>query len=81
MSIELNNRGSHTFFEVTTEEYRVYDWLDGTRLQISDPCYVSVNPTNGGHRVLDADGVSHYIPAGWKHLYWKAKPGQPHFVK
>ena len=79
--IILNNKGSYTFFEVDTEEYRVYSWLDSSYLRIDNPLYVSVNPKNGGHRVLDSAGVSHYIPATWKHLSWKAKDGAPHFVK
>ena len=82
--IELNNTGSYEFFKVNTEEYRVYQWIDGdkiTELKIDNPCHVSVNPKNGGHRVLDGKGISHYVVPGWKHLYWKAKEGQPHFVK
>lgn len=29
----------------------------------------------GGHRILDGDGKSHYIPAGWRHLSWRSKTG------
>ena len=79
--MELNNAGSYEFFKVDTEEFRVYDWLDGMILRIDNPMYVSVNPKNGGHRVLDNAGISHYIPSGWRHLWWKAKEGCPHFVK
>lgn len=82
--MELINTGSYTFFKVDTEIYRVYQYKDGeavTEIKIDHPLYVSVNPKNGGHRVLDAEGISHYIQPGWKHLYWRAKDGQPHFVK
>jgi len=82
--MELVNKGSYDFFSVSSEAWRTYEWLDGdksTQLTICDPLYVSINPTNGGHRVLDAKGVSHYIQPGWKHLFWQAKAGQAHFVK
>lgn len=82
--MELINTGSYEFFKVDSEEYRVYEYLQGeeiTQIKISEPAFVSVNPKNGGHRVLDNAGISHYIQPGWKHLYWKAKEGQPHFVK
>ena len=78
--MEFINAGSYDFFNVE-EEYRVYEWLDGTSLRIDNPLYVSVNPKNGGHRVFDAKGISHYIQPTWKHLYWKAPAGKPHFVK
>ena len=79
--ITLINEGSYTFFEVDTEEYRIYKWGNGSSVRIESPAYVSVNPNNGGHRILDMDGMSHYIPTGWIQLSWKSKEGAPHFVK
>lgn len=78
------NKGSYEFFAVDSEEFRVYQWADGdksTFVRIDKPLYVSVNSKNGGHRVFDSEGFSHYIQPGWKHLYWKAKKGSPNFVK
>ena len=67
------------FKDLNDEEFRVYDWLDGTFIQISKPQKLNVS-ASGGHRVLDSDGISHYIPFGWKHLYWKVKPGKEPFT-
>ena len=74
------NKGSYEFFAVDSEEYRIYEWPD-YKIRIDNPLFVSVNNKNGGHRVFDSDGISHYIPSGWKHLFWKAKKNRPHFVK
>lgn len=76
--IELRNESPNVFVDVSSEEYRTYVFAD-KEIKIEGPLQLSVNP--GGHRLLDADGISHYIPKGWIHLYWKAKPGRPHFVK
>ena len=67
------------FKSLTDEQYRVYDWLDGKTLKIENPTSLNVS-ASGGHRVLDAEGVSHYIPSGWKHLYWKVKEGKQPFA-
>lgn len=68
-----------TFKDITDEEFRVYDWLDGKILTISKPKALNVS-ASGGHRVLDSEGISHYIPSGWKHLYWKVKNGADFFA-
>ncbi len=49
-------------------------------ITVNDPQYLNVS-RSGGHRVLSVTGLSHYIPKGWHHLTWKAKSGEPHFVK
>ncbi len=77
--MELKNESSNKFVDISSEESRHYDFPGGDTVHISKPCWLSVS--SGGHRLLDADGVSHYVPKGWFHLRWKAKEGQPHFVK
>jgi len=67
------------FKDLTDELYRVYDWLDGKTLIINNPVKLNVS-SSGGHRVLDDDNISHYIPSGWKHLYWKVKEGKKPFA-
>ena len=74
------------FTDISTEQWRTYIFPeehlpDGrikpeTWVTINTPAYLNVSPS-GGHRILDRAGVSHYIPCGWKHLYWLA---EPHFV-
>lgn len=73
MTTELN------FNDITSELYRVYEFPNGETVRIDKPLSLNVS-ASGGHRVLDGESVSHYIPAGWHHLYWKAKDGEPHFV-
>jgi hypothetical protein len=68
-----------TFYEnwkdISSEEYRTYDFSDGGSITIKKPLRIKVS--ENGHRILDADGVSHYVPKGWIHLYWE---GDPPFV-
>ena len=75
----INNSGLD-FTDISSEEFRQYDFGDGSRIRIANPLWLHVSSTNG-HRVFDRQGISHYIPATWIHLHWKAKDGQPHFVK
>jgi hypothetical protein len=37
--------------------------------------------TSGAHRVIDAAGLSHYVPRGWVHLCWQASTGAPRFME
>jgi hypothetical protein len=77
--MELRNESGLAFTDISTEEYRVYDF--GTfQVKIEGPVALNVSKS-GGHRVLDGAGVSHYIPPRWVHLSWRAKPNAPHFVK
>lgn len=79
----MKNHSSHQFTNISSEEYREYTVLTDKglpyKIRINQPTDLSVS-ASGGHRLLDAEGVSHYIPAGWVHLSWKAKAGQPNFV-
>lgn len=77
--IELKNETDAEFTNISSEEYREYRFA-GETVRITAPCWLNVS-ASGGHRILDAVGLSHYIPTGWIHLQWKAKEGQPHFVK
>jgi hypothetical protein len=78
--IGFNNKSGLDFSDISSEEYRVYEFESGRSILISKPLRLNVSPS-GGHRVFDEDGVSHYIPKGWIHLKWKSKEGQPNFVK
>lgn len=77
---EFNNKSGLEFTDISSEEFRQYDFGDHRHVRINAPLQLHVSPS-GGHRVFDSKGVSHYIPPTWYHLYWKAKDGQPHFVK
>ena len=79
--IELRNSTDHTFTDISSEEWRKYTFPDGEVVFIANPAWLNVNPKSGGHRLLDQQGESHYVPANWLCLTWKALDGQPHFVK
>ena len=75
----LNNQSPNTFTDISTELFRTYRFPNDELVTIQKPTHLSVSAS--GHRLLDADGISHYVPKGWIHLIWKAKDGQPNFVK
>lgn len=67
------------FKDISDEKYRVYEFPDGSKVQLTEPIRV-LKSDSGGHRVLTADGVAHYIPAGWHHLWWVVKENHPPFA-
>lgn len=67
------------FQDVSTEQWREYIFADGCVVHIDSP--VRLHAGDNGHRIFDANGVSHYIPKKWIHLRWKAEEGAPNFVK
>lgn len=77
------NESDHVFTDISSEAYREY-WfpigMDFIRYKIVKPLQLAVS-ASGGHRIFDEEGLSHYVPAGWLHLVWRAKPGAPNFVK
>lgn len=78
--MELRNDSENKFTEIASEEYREYRLSDGDWLRI-EATHLHVS-ASGGHRLLDRHGVSWYLKASdWNALRWKAKDGQPHFVK
>jgi len=68
------------FTDISSEDFRVYEFEAMNLVRIEKPLRLHVS-ASGGHRIFDAQGFSHYIPSGWRRLMWKAKPGQPNFVK
>lgn len=60
------------FQDISTEDFREYEFPDMT-IRIENPQKLNVSKS-GGHRVIDGEGESHYIPNGWRHLHWKAEP-------
>lgn len=77
--VEFVNASNLDFSDVSTEEERTYTFPGGHTVTITEPLKLNVSKS-GGHRLFAADGVSHYVPAGWLGLSWKTKPGAPHFV-
>lgn len=77
---EFKNGTDLEFTDISSEQWREYQFLGGETIRIEAPLKLNVSES-GGHRIFDAKGVSHYIPAGWIHLKWTVKDGEPNFVK
>jgi hypothetical protein len=77
--MELRNESKNVFVDISSEEFREYQFKEFETIRINSPLYLSIS--KNGHRILDAEGTSHFVPGGWIHLKWKAKENQPHFVK
>jgi hypothetical protein len=73
------NESGLEFTDVTSEEFRTYDFPESGSITVKNPIYLNVS--KNGHRLFDEEGISHYIPFGWRHLYWKTKVGKANFVK
>lgn len=58
--------------DISNEAERTYVWDDGYEYTIQDPTMVACKRDMDGdsHRVIDHDGRSHYIKAGWRVIRW-----------
>lgn len=77
---EFKNGTDLEFSDISSEQWREYQFLGGETIRIDAPLKLNVSESRN-HRIFDAHGISHYIPAGWIHLKWKVKDGAPNFVK
>ena len=78
LGIPFRNGSLLKFNDLSHEYYRVYCFPDGSVVRIDRPMKLNVAET-GGHRVYTGDGISHYIPSGWRHLWWEVKEDAFHF--
>ena len=74
----FRNESGLEFVDISSEEWREYTFSDGEKIVIKHP--IRLHVSDSGHRIFDASGISHFVPMTWKHLRWKAKDGEPHFV-
>lgn len=58
------------------ELYRTYVWANGERLLIIGPKMLTVS--DNGHRVVDKDYKSYYVPYGWLYLVWENEDKTEH---
>lgn len=77
--MNFNNESGLDFIDISSEEYREYNFGSDGFVKIRNPMKLHVS--ENGHRIFSANGDSHYIPKGWICLTWKSKNGCPHFVK
>lgn len=76
----FKNESDLEFSDISSEKWREYKFANGETVRIEQPLQLNVSDS-GGHRIFDASGVSHYVPAGWIHLQWESKDGAPNFVR
>jgi len=77
---KMRNATDLEFDDISSEQFREYVFPEGEVVRIESPQKLHVSESDS-HRILDAQGESHYIPPKWIHLRWKTKDGEPHFVK
>ena len=77
---DFKNESGLDFTDISTEAIRRYHYRRDDTVTILSPLMLNVS-RSGGHRIFDANGVSHYIPKGWIQLTWVVKAGEPNFVK
>jgi len=73
--MELINKSGLEFVDISIEEWREYRFPNGDFVKIEHPLKIHVSKK--GHRIFDANGISHYIPRTFIHLKWK---GTPNFI-
>lgn len=79
--IKFVNDSGRVFDDVSSEEFRQYNFPNGGIYIVENPLMLNVSGS-GGHRLFDAQGLSHYVQPqeGWS-IVWKARRKQPNFVK
>jgi hypothetical protein len=76
----LTNNPNLEFRDISAELWRTYVYPDGSEVTIKHPVAVALTHTSkpfggGSHRVVDRDGIGHYVPSGWNHLFWDNSAG------
>lgn len=73
------NKTDLEFKDISNEEYRIYVFPEYVTIRIDKPTHLNISKS-GGHRLLDENGESHYIPTGWVQIKWRAKKCEANFV-
>lgn len=76
--VKTYNVGGGEFKDISDEEWREYTFGVGI-VRIEQPKWLHVKrqtETQHSHRIIDANGISHYIPSGWIALKWKSPTGK-----
>lgn len=65
--------------DISSEEFRIYTYANGGKFRITKPVTLYLL-NGGGHRVVDAEGVTHRPERNYVGISWKPKKDQPPFV-
>ena len=62
--------------DISNEKFRSYMFpVEGefpfAEVKINEPLLLAVNYKSGGHKIIDKNSRSWYIPAGWLALFWE----------
>ncbi len=60
------------FIDISNEEFRVYTFVEDEKffkVKIDKP--LKLIKENDGDRIYDMQGLGHFIPKRWIHLFWK----------
>jgi hypothetical protein len=57
--------------DISVEVSREYVFADGFAYSIKHPVTLYTRPGSDSHRVVDDQGIAHYIPAGWRIIRWQ----------
>lgn len=72
------------FRDISDEAYRYYTYSGLATIVIRNPVALAVMASSmvhdigshDAHRIVDVNGVTHYISAGWLTVSWKNKSGK-----
>ena len=63
--------------DISTEQWREYDYGNGRVYRIETPVTLYIKEGGSGHRILDKEGVTHWVPVNCHYcLRWYA-PAEP----
>jgi hypothetical protein len=75
------NATTFDWLDLTDELWREYVFPGGHTIRIEAPAKVAIKAPSvgsvggGSHRVIDANGGSHYISYGWLAIRWQVREG------
>lgn len=63
---------SEVFIDISHEEFRVYTFVkEGQFFKVKIDNPLKLIKEKDGDRIFDLQGLGHYVPNEWIHLFWK----------
>ena len=79
LSQYLNKEDDMNQVDISSEEYRIYTYPDGSIFKIDEPISLVITDS-GSHRVIDKAGLTHRPTPGFVGISWKPRDGAAPFV-
>ena len=67
-----------TIHDISSEEYRIYHYEDGTLFVIPKPKALYILAT-GSHRIVTEGDITYRPERGWVGISWKSRDGEAPF--